>query len=132
MSLFKRTKKNKEGFIDLDVKPLLDWSGKGPEGCIASDKITKDGWKVGYMYRDEPSEVYPDSGWRFYKGDEDDEYSNNPDNHHIFALNTICNYDPDIIPYLDSPIGTFLIRTADNQFVVDDQTQPIYMEKQER
>lgn len=122
--------KNEHGFLMIEVKPLLDWSGKGPEGCIASDKITKDGWKVGFMYRDTPSKGFPDSGWRFFKGDEDEEYSNNPDNHHIFALNTICNFDKAIIPYLDSPVGTFLIRTPDHRFIVDDQTKPIFMEKQ--
>ncbi|MCH5192776.1 MAG: DUF2185 domain-containing protein [Oscillospiraceae bacterium] len=122
--------KNKDGYIQIEIKPLLDWNGKGPEGCIASDKITKDGWKVGYMYREEPDKGVPDSGWRFLKGDEDDAYMDEPNNHHVFALNTICNYDKDIIPYLDSPIGTYLMRTPDNIFVVDDNTQPIYMEKQ--
>lgn len=132
MSFFRRKKENKNGYIQLEVKPLLDWSQKGPDGCIVSDKITKDGWKVGYMYREEPDEGVPDSGWRLLKGDEDDEYMGNPDNHHVFALNTVCNYDRDIIPYLDAPVGTSLIRVADNRFVADDRTQPIHMERQER
>ena len=46
--------------------------------------------KVGYMYREKSTENNPDSGWRFFKGDEDGEYMNNPDNYHIFALNTVC------------------------------------------
>ena len=33
-------------------------------GCIASDKITIDGLKIGYMYRENPSNEF-DSGWRF-------------------------------------------------------------------
>ena len=32
--------KNKNGFIDIEVKQLLDWTNKGPEGCMASDNIT--------------------------------------------------------------------------------------------
>ena len=120
------------GFIDIEIKELLDWKGKGPEGCLVSDKITKEGWKVGYMYREEPDEGVPDSGWRFMKGDESDEYSDNPDNVHVFALNTICNYDPDIIPYLDSPIGTTFIRVDNHKFEVDSQDKEIVMEKQER
>ena len=132
MNFFKREKKNKDGYIQINVKPLLDWSGKGADGCIVSDKITKEGWKVGYMYREEPDEGRPDSGWRFLKGDEDEEYMNNSANHHVFALNTICNYDKDIIPYLEMEIGTYLIRTSKNQFVIDDKTQAIWMEKQER
>lgn len=120
------------GFIDIEIKELLDWTGKGPDGCLASDKITKEGWKVGYMYREEPDEGVPDSGWRFMKGDENDEYTDNPNNVHVFALNTICNYDPDIIPYLDLPIGTVLIRIENHKFEIDNQDKEIIMEKQER
>ena len=47
-----------------DIRPLLcDW--EGPAGCIASDRITVDGCRVGWCYRETPSENYPDSGWRF-------------------------------------------------------------------
>ncbi len=52
-----------------DIRPLLcDW--EGPAGCIASDRITVDGCRVGWCYRETPSENYPDSGWRFFAGDE--------------------------------------------------------------
>ena len=34
--------------------------------CIASDRITVDGGKVGYIYREEGDEP-ADSGWRFLK-----------------------------------------------------------------
>lgn len=118
------------GFINIEIKELLDWTGKGPDGCLASDKITKEGWKVGYMYREETDEGVPDSGWRFMKGDENDEYTDNPNNVHVFALNTICNYDPDIIPYLDLPIGTALIRIEGHKFEIDNQDKEIIMEKQ--
>lgn len=73
--------------------------------CIASDKITIDGLNIGYMYRENPSNE-SDSGWRFFAGNEDEEYTNNPDNFSIFDLNTICNYDRTIIPYLESKIGS--------------------------
>lgn len=121
-------KYTKDGFIALDVKQLLNW--EGAEGCIVSDRITKEGWKVGYMYREFPMSNFPDSGWCFLKGDEDDEYMNNPDNHHIFALNTVCNYDPDIIEYLDAPYDTRLIRISDDKFDLDDGVTPIKMIKQ--
>lgn len=135
MGLFDKMKKKKEkvsenGFINIEIKQLIDWNQPNGEGCIASDRITKEGWKVGYMYRESPMPSQPDSGWRFYKGDEDDEYSNNTNNHHVFAINTICNYDPDIISYLNAPIGTYLIRTEEGKFIEDDGTKPIYMEKQ--
>lgn len=130
MGIFKS--KNAEGFLDINVKHLLDWNEPNGEGCIASDMISKEGWSVGYMYRDKPSPNNPDSGWRFFKGDEDTEYSNNVDNHHVFSLNTICNFDPAIIPYLHAPIGTYFIRTEDGTFIEDDGTKAIYMEKQKR
>lgn len=131
MGLFKKKRDTgKSGFIHIEAKHIFEWDEPNGEGCIVSDRITKEGWKVGYMYRDEPASGYPDSGWRFYKGDEDGEYSNNSDNHSVFALNTICNYDPDIIPYLHSPIGTYLIRTENGVFIKDDGTKEICMEKQ--
>ena len=55
------------------------------------------------MYRDKPTNE-SDSGWRFFSGDENEAYTNNPDNFSIFELNTICNYDTDIIPYLNCEI----------------------------
>ena len=83
--------------------------------CIASDRITVDGMKVGYMYREEPDNEF-DSGWRFFAGDEDEQYTNNPNNFEIYGLNTICNYDQNIIPYLTKPVGTRLDR-IDEYFV---------------
>lgn len=120
----------KDGFLKIDVKPLIEWNEPNGEGCIASDRITKEGWKVGYMFRDEPLENQPDSGWHFFKGDEDEAYSSDTDNFHVFAINTICNYDPDIIPYLGSPVGTYLIRAANGKFIEDDGSMEIQFERQ--
>ena len=91
------------------ILPL--YISKGNSGCIASNKITVDGIKIGYMYREKPSPHFPDSGWRFFAGEESDEYTQDPDNFQIFDLNTICNYDKDIIPYLESCCGSAYIRT---------------------
>lgn len=120
------------GFIKLEIKNLIEWNGGNGEGCLASNKITKDGWKVGYMYREEPDENIPDSGWRFMQGEETDEYNSNPSNINVLAINTICNYDSDIIPYLNSPVGTALIRISDHKFEIDKGDKPIYIAKQER
>ena len=84
-----------------DVKSLLpDW--KGPDGCIATNRITVEGYKVGYCYR-EKSDGDWDSGWRFTAGDESEAYMDDPNNAGIYKLNTICNDDPDIIPLLNTP-----------------------------
>ncbi len=91
-----------------DIKPLLEWDG--PSGCIATDKITVEGFKIGYMYREKPNPKYPDSGWRFFQGEESDEYIKDVKNSGIYDLNTICNYDPSIIPLLKSPCGVCYYR----------------------
>lgn len=87
---------------------------------MATDRITVDGCKVGYMYRE--SSVRPeDTGWRFFAGDESAEYINNLSNSDVYAVNTIANYDPDILPHLDTPApctfekvpGTTIYRRVD-------------------
>lgn len=130
----KRTGDNMKNnnFIKINVEKLVDWNEPNGEGCIASDKITKEGFKVGYMYREQPDDKLPDSGWRFMAGNEDDEYMDDPNNHHIFAINTICNYDRDIIPYIYSDIGSTYIRTDGNNFEIDDGSKPIFIDKQDR
>ena len=81
-----------------DVKHLLpDW--EGADGCIATNRITVEGCKVGYCYREEPDGGW-DSGWRFTAGDESEAYMDDPNNAGIYKLNTICNDDSDIIPLL--------------------------------
>ena len=84
-----------------DMKNLLpDWAGA--DGCIATNRITVEGCKVGYCYREEPDGDW-DSGWRFTAGDESDDYMDDPNNAGIYKLNTICNDDSDIIPLLNTP-----------------------------
>jgi hypothetical protein len=91
------------------IKPLA----KGYGGCFATDKITVDGYVVRFMYR-EKSDNDTDSGWRFMSGFEDDEYMNDPGNHAIYDVNTIANYDPSIIPFLESPIGSVFEKTLES------------------
>lgn len=93
------------------IKKLIESIG----ACFASDQITVDGLLVRYMYREAPDFV-EDSGWRFFSGAEDQEYVDNPDNLMIYEVNTIANYDPAIIPYLNMEIGTELERQRDNTF----------------
>ena len=81
---------------------LQNW--EGPDGCLATDHITVLGKKVGYCYREKPDSQYPDSGWRFFSGEETDEYANDVNNVGVYALNTICNYDPDILPPPHRPL----------------------------
>ncbi len=90
-----------------DIKDLIPRMG----GCMATDKITVDGLKVIYMYRETPDNDI-DSGWRFLSGTEDQEYLDNAGNTMIYDVNTIANYDPAIIPYLNLPYPVELERAG--------------------
>jgi hypothetical protein len=83
-----------------EIKPLV--IGRG--GCLASDHITVEGKPVGFMYR-ERADNAEDSGWRFFSGEETQTYVDNPNHWAMYDLNTIANYDPRIIPLLDSAPG---------------------------
>jgi len=74
----------------------------GRGGCLATDIITVQGKRVGYMYRQAPTKPW-DSGWVFMAGTESQQFMDDPSNHGIYDVNTIANYDPEIIPLLDSP-----------------------------
>lgn len=68
--------------------------------------------KVCFMYRESPDDS-SDSGWRFLSGIEDDQYIQNPENIGLYDITTIAEIDPDIIPFLDSPIGAVFARQDD-------------------
>jgi hypothetical protein len=83
----------------------------GRGGCFASDHITVEGHRVGYLYRERARGAW-DSGWRFFSGLESDEYTSDPAHFAIYDVNTIANYDPEIIPLLDAPFHTAYARNA--------------------
>ncbi|MBK1880684.1 DUF2185 domain-containing protein [Pelagicoccus mobilis] len=78
---------------------------EGTEGCFATDRILIDGMRIGYMYKEE-KDFDSDSGWRFMAGDETDEYLDDQWNSGIYTVNTICNYDEEIIQHLGAPVGS--------------------------
>jgi hypothetical protein len=94
-----------------DIRPLAPQLG----ACYASDHITVEGYPVGFMYREEPDTEF-DSGWRFLSGLETDEYVNTISNIGLHDVNTIANYDRDIIPFLDAPPGSAFERDEDGRF----------------
>lgn len=96
----KKYKLDKEDIVEL-IPPM--------GGCIATDKITVEGLKVGYMYREESANE-ADNGWRIFSGTESQAYVDDPNNSGVYAMNTIANYDPAIIPYSHLPVGTELER----------------------
>ena len=100
--LYEAAGRNRDYYVKAeDMKNLLpDW--EGADGCIATNRITLEGYKVGYCYRENPDGGW-DSGWRFTAGDESEAYMDDPNNAGIYKLNTICNDDPDIISLLNTP-----------------------------
>jgi len=93
------------GLDAKDIRPLVVGLG----GCVASDAITVRGERVGFMYR-EPANNSSDSGWQFMSGRESQEFADDASNFGVFDVNTIANYDPDIIPFLGAPVGSSFTR----------------------
>lgn len=93
------------------------------KSCIATKKILSEGYKVGYMYREEPDDDN-DSGWRFFEGSEDDEYIDDPYNLKFVDVGVICDYDEDIIPLLDAPYGSAYYRDENGEFQFEELIIP--------
>ena len=108
--------KKKEYFPTLDVKNLKTLV-KSEQGCFVSDRISIDGEKPCFVYREEPFKNFPDSGWRFFAGDESKEYMADREKSNIFQLNVIANFDDSIIPLLDAEVNTAFIRKHDEDFI---------------
>lgn len=102
-----------------DIRPLANGRGS----CIVSESITVLGKRVGYMYREEPHDPI-DSGWRFFAGDESQDLADDPTYFGIFDVNTIANYDPEIIPFLDKQIGTAWGRNAAGEWEAEAFPEP--------
>ena len=94
------------------IKPVAIGYGS----CLATNRITVDGAAVGYCYREDP-DTPEDSGWRFFAGDESQEYTDDPDNLALYDVNTIANYDPAITVLLEAPPGSAFERDGSGQFV---------------
>jgi hypothetical protein len=92
-------------------------------GCIATQRITKDGARVGYMIRSGDRSAPEDTGWQFFAGDEDEAFLDDSSNSHVFSVNTIANHDRAIIPFLNAPDNTAWIRDGDT-FIADPEGVP--------
>ena len=79
--------------------------------ALAPKRLVENKLKVRFMYREEPDDA-SDSGWRFFSGDESDEFVNNPNNIGLYDIGTISQIDPDIIPLLSNEAGTAFERKS--------------------
>ena len=96
--------------------------------AYVSKRIMDEGWKIGYMYRDEVVKEN-DSGWVFMAGNEEDEYTADYSNIQLMSIHSVLQYDSAIWKYITAPVGTRLIRVSAEEFEVDDNAKEIYMEK---
>ena len=95
--------------------------------CVVSKKVTRDGWKVGFMMREEPNDDQ-DSGWQFYAGDEDNDYLDDYKNIDLCMVNSIAGIDPAVMKYIDNPVGSRFVRVSSEEFE-EDKNQQSFMEK---
>ncbi len=98
------------------------------QAAYVSKKIMDEGWKIGYMCREEAVNEN-DSGWSFMVGDEDDEYINDYHNIQLMSINSVMQYDSAIWKYITSPVGTRLIRVSSEEFEIDENNKEIFKEK---
>ena len=92
------------------IKPLIKPMGF----CIISCKIIDESEPVGYMYRERAGED-EDSGWRFLSGTENEEYTDDEDNYKVVDVNIVANFEPAIIPHLNSKVDTEFERSEDGK-----------------
>ena len=92
--------------------------------AVVSKRITEDGYRVGYMKREEPRDE-EDSGWSFWAGNEDEEYSNAIENLGLYPVWHIADVDPTLMRYIDKPAGAALIRKSDDEFIDDNGEDPV-------
>jgi|CXWL01.1.fsa_nt_gi hypothetical protein len=85
--------------------------------AFATDRISIEGCAVDYMVREKPSRE-GDTGWIFYGGGETQEYIDDPTKTSVLSVNTIANYDPEIIEFLTYPTGTEIARNATGKLEV--------------
>lgn len=65
-----------------------------------------------------------DSGWRFFSGDETDEYTDDPDNFSIVSLADIAKTNPETAALLSQPEGSAWELAEDGTFQTVADWQP--------
>lgn len=68
-------------------------------------KLLEENKEVGFAFREKPDNE-TDSGWRFFTGEEDQEYVDNPDNIIIIPIDEMLEKDGSIKTILDSEYQT--------------------------
>jgi hypothetical protein len=86
------------------------------EYAVVSRLVATERQKVRWMYREEPTEP-ADSGWRFFSGDEAENFAEDPENFEFHPLDFVTDLDPSVAPHLEraAPVA-FERERADGEF----------------
>lgn len=85
--------------------------------CIVSNRVLKDGVKVGFLYR-EAADRDDDSGWCITAGDESQEYMDDVANVSYVTLSAVLKCDKSIISLLDAEVGAEFVRAGNSALFV--------------
>lgn len=86
--------------------------------AFSTKLVAEEGRKVKFMYRESPDHP-DDSGWRFFCGEESQEYVDDPDNTGIFSVSVIAEANPSIIDLLATPAPCAFERDDENKPFVE-------------
>lgn len=87
-------------------------------GCVIT-KAALDNEDIRYMVHGIAVEGRPDSGWRFFVGNESKEYMDDSENLVIVGLNTVCNINPSIMAHIYARVGKSY-SFADGKWIEED------------
>jgi hypothetical protein len=113
-------------FIDEDRLEKRDkqylelWDGEPM--CLVTNHVAEGG-KVTYMLREEPFPKIPDSGWRFYGENEDEDYWDDPENYTFADIHDVAERQPEMIPLLRSPEESSFALSEDGEFIPDTENR---------
>ena len=88
------------------MNPFAQALSAALELCIATQQVAKQRAPVGFMYREEAVFEH-DSGWRFFAGDESDEYTADNQNFQVCSLSDILAANPEIQTFLQETAGAW-------------------------
>ena len=72
--------------------------------AIVSKQVSQQHEMIGFLYR-EAAAFEHDSGWRFFSGEESDEYAADPANFTVCSVSEIVQANPAVAPLLEQPAG---------------------------
>lgn len=97
--------------IEFDARHIIQTDVADPHGdptarywprCFVTNRVLRDGVRVGYLYREAPDSK-DDSGWRIMVGDESDEYMDDSENIAYVSLGAVLRKDDSFRDLLDTP-----------------------------